>query len=100
MSEQVRGSNRAVSEYAEELRRAEHDLEMARQRVDTLRRKAAGPTYPAPCCRRWSWRVDIYSARWEWCLLRTCALEWSPMLGWHGCPHDHHKGEPAPAPMS
>ena len=95
----VRGSNRAVQEYADELRRAEHELEMAQQQVETLRRKAAGPPYQATCCWRWEWGQDHWS-HWGWRLLATCGLEWDAEWGWVGCLHEHHADDPAPLPMA
>ena len=97
----VRGSIRAVEEYARELERAEHELEVATKRVETLRAKAAGPPYPAGCCERWVWGCGPYSwDHWGWRQERTCGVFWHDERGWMGCAHDHHRDEPESIPIT
>jgi hypothetical protein len=71
---EVRGSNRAVEEYAAELDRAKHDLEEALLRFTTLRDHAAGPPTPAGCCWLWTWARDALCGNWGWQRRITCEV--------------------------
>ncbi len=91
----VRGSNRAVTEYSEALAQAEHDLEMAQQRIASLRQHAAGPPHPATCCYRWEWVQLLISPHWHWELRPTCAVQYDGEC-WSGCDHAHHADDAPP----
>lgn len=69
---------------AQELARAETELDEALARLSTLRAHGKGPIGEPGCCHEWRWVPDMLSPHWYWGTRRTCSAD---------CTHPHHEHE-------